>query len=202
MERVLVVPTNRLFQEGYFQGFKSAKDFKIDFVELMNNYSMFLFRKLAEKEPKFKQVIPYIVFKFHNEFFIFRRLGAGGEPRLHNRFSLGIGGHISSLDGSNKGAKVIHEAIRREFEEELYYAGSFAPQLVGFINDDSNEVGKVHFGMVFLVEGTSPHIKVRETSNLSGRLVTFEHLAKFEPQMESWSKIIYQHLKRMKEKVN
>ena len=55
----------------------------------------------------------------------------------------------------------------------------------------------INFGMVFLVDGTSPHIKVRETSNLSGRLMAFEHLAKFEPQMESWSKIIYQHLKKM-----
>jgi len=84
--------------------------------------------------------------------------------------------------------------MRREWDEEVEYAGHFQARLLGLINDDSAPVSKVHLGLVFLVDGDSPQIAIRETDKLEGELLTLDEMRIFYLGMESWSQIVYDHL--------
>jgi len=47
---------------------------------------------------------------------------------------------------------------------------------------------------VFLVEGDSPDIRIREIDKLAGELLTLEEMRFLYLQMESWSQIVYDRL--------
>jgi predicted NUDIX family phosphoesterase len=102
-----------------------------------------------------------------------------------------VGGHINPGD---QGSDPILDGMRREWEEEVVYSGRFEAHLLGLINDDSAPVSKVHLGVVFLVDGDSPHISIRETDKLSGELLTLDEMRIFYLGMESWSQIVYDKL--------
>lgn len=196
-ERVLVVDRDVLFSNGksYFQGFKSVDDF--NFLETIRENAHFILRKVTSDEQKIpaeddeskKQIIPYIVFKCDEKYFTYQRLRKGGEERLHDNFSIGIGGHINPIDDSND---IITDGMKREFYEEVEYLDDFEYSVIGFINDDKDSVGKVHFGIVFLVDAKSPDIKVRETDILEGSLKTLEEIDEIKDKLEGWSRIVFE----------
>ncbi len=190
----MVVPAKRLFSEKYLQGFGEASLFEID--EFVSKYGMFMLRSLAESDPNYKQIIPYIIFKHQQKLFLFKRLEKSGERRLQNMYSIGVGGHINPIDGNEKTENILTISLRRELREELHYTAKVNPRIIGYINDDANDVGRVHFGVVYLIEGSSPNVHARETDKIDGKLVDFNDLATYEPLMETWSKIVYGHLKK------
>ncbi|MFZ5764066.1 MAG: phosphoesterase [Thermodesulfobacteriota bacterium] len=112
----------------------------------------FLPRSVAEHDPDFKQLIPYQLFCWANRFFVYQRGGGVGEERLAGRFSLGIGGHINSVDAEEGvlTASAYHAALARERQEELVCAPGLTSRFLGWINDDSDPVGQVHLGAVHL----------------------------------------------------
>jgi predicted NUDIX family phosphoesterase len=52
----------------------------------------------------------------------------------------------------------------------------------------------VHLGVVFLVEGDTPDIRIRETEKLAGELLTLGEMRMYYLAMESWSQIVYDRL--------
>jgi predicted NUDIX family phosphoesterase len=84
--------------------------------------------------------------------------------------------------------------MRREWEEEVEYRGQFEAKLLGLMNDDSSPVSRVHLALVFLVDGDSPQIAIRETDKLSGELLSLAEMRIFYLEMESWSQIVYDRL--------
>jgi predicted NUDIX family phosphoesterase len=86
--------------------------------------------------------------------------------------------------------------LKREWEEEVIYDGSFEAKLIGLLNDESSPVSKVHLGVVFLVDGSSPNIAIRETDKLAGELLTLEEMRIYYLGMESWSQMVYDRLAR------
>ncbi len=152
----------------------------------------FMLREAAEDDPAFQQIIPYIVFRHRERYLLTKRLKASTERRLHHLYSLGVGGHVNPPD--NAQADPIADGLRREWQEEVQYAGSVAHRLLGLIKDDSTPVGRVHLGLVFLLEGEHPHIAIRETGKLVGTLLTLEEMRAYYLDMESWSQIIYDYL--------
>jgi len=66
--------------------------------------------------------------------------------------------------------------------------------LLGLLNDESAPVSKVHLGVVFLVDGDSPNIAIRETTKLAGELLTLEQMRIYYLEMESWSQMVYDRL--------
>ncbi|MBU1244653.1 NUDIX domain-containing protein [Myxococcota bacterium] len=159
----------------------------------------FLERPHAERDPEFKQVIPYTVLWRDDEVFVFERLTGGGEARLHNLLSIGVGGHIEPMETSGVGVAgrswdMIRAAALREIEEEVHVDSpeSLVLEYRGLINDESNEVGTVHTGVLFfarLPAGTT--VTVRETEVLAGH---FEPVQKLRAQngeaFETWSRHI------------
>src|SRR3989344_4938392 len=112
MENIFVVPAESLPK---FQGFMKANEYVINTIR-QNGF--FVERTKAENNSTIKQIIPYMTFVRNEKIFVMRRLEKGGEARLHNKHSIGIGGHINHED-----AKPLEDGLRREFFEEVNYMG-------------------------------------------------------------------------------
>lgn len=191
MEKILVVSRIKLFEDIFFEGFE--RENITYYLEIIKKYSIFMKRFLVESDPNYKQIIPYLLIKFKNKYFMFQRFPVGAEDRLFHKYSIGIGGHINEKD-VKKNKDLINSGLEREFDEELIYKKKLSYKIVGLINDDFDEVGKVHFGIVYLVEIKTPEIRVRENSNMEGGLVDKEDLLKYKYKMERWSQILIDNL--------
>ncbi|MEZ0329590.1 MAG: phosphoesterase [Dissulfuribacterales bacterium] len=115
----------------------------------------FVNREQAEVNDNLKQLIPYVIIRHQDRFFVYKREKRVKEGRLAGLKSIGIGGHIDREDAeSTADAHAIYEkAMRRELAEELKGAGQFSfPRFLGWINDESNAVGRVHLGAVHVLE--------------------------------------------------
>jgi predicted NUDIX family phosphoesterase len=192
-EQVLVFPASLL--DEYPLGFSSDINHYLDKIFERQN-TLYLDRKVAEADPSYKQIIPYCLFQYENidKLFVYQRTKKGGESRLHDNYSLGVGGHINP--GDDKAGKDWYlSAMRREIAEEVKITGSFTNSIKGVIYDDSNEVGKVHFGVVHLftlfdvVDMACKDVGLANGSFWSYNTI-FENLDKFE----SWSQLVFKNL--------
>jgi predicted NUDIX family phosphoesterase len=189
-EHVLVVARDDLFADGAWHGFV---DQQLDrYRQIFGERSFFMPRAEVEDDPSYQQIIPYVVFRHEDRYLLTRRLKASSEKRLRQLYSLGVGGHINPGDLDH--GDPVQDGLRREWEEEVEYEGHFQAQLLGLINDDSSPVSRVHLGVVFVVEGDSPEIRIRETDKLAGELLTLEEMRIYYLEMESWSQIVYDRL--------
>lgn len=190
-EDILVVKRSLLFGQNQFQGLLQAS--VDDYLRRITQYQEFLPRSIMEQDPTYKQIIPYLIFKHQNRYFLMQRRASASEQRLKNKFTLGIGGHVRKEDLTNKSS--IFEWAEREFHEEIHYTGSFSISTLGLLNDDSNEVGKVHVGLVLLLEGNSSNIAIKSELK-QGNLVTLEECCVNYDHLESWSQIVVDYLRK------
>jgi predicted NUDIX family phosphoesterase len=190
-EKVLCVRREDLFPEGAaWHGFVSDGLERVQ--RLVREGSFFMPRTEVEEAPEYQQIIPYVVFRHRDRYLLTRRLKASSERRLRQLYSLGVGGHINPEDVQN--GDPVSDGMRREWEEEVAYAGAFEARLLGLIKEESAPVGRVHVGLVFLIDGDSPDISIRETDKLSGELLTLDEMRIYYLEMESWSQIVYDQL--------
>ncbi len=154
VEHVLVIPTSIFHEIGHFQGFCGDVDRYLDVV-LDPQHASYRPRHEMEQDPSYKQLIPYCIFRCNGEVFFYQRGTAQGEARLHAKRSVGVGGHVSTLD-LNREASPYIEGMRREIEEEVDLETGWIETCVGLINDDETEVGKVHLGIVMFSTWTIP----------------------------------------------
>jgi predicted NUDIX family phosphoesterase len=189
-EQVLVVKREDIFPDGAWHGFVSDRLERHQAV--IREHHFFMARAKVEDDPNYQQIIPYVVFRHGDLYFLTHRLRASSEKRLRKQYSLGVGGHINP--GDLDAGDPIQDGLKREWEEEVIYEGSFDAKLIGLLNDDSSPVSKVHLGVVFLVDGDTPHIAIRETDKLAGELLTLEQMRIYYLGMESWSQMVYDRL--------
>lgn len=183
-EKVMVVSREDIFKAGIWQGLKTDGIEK--YTRLIFQNHKFMKRGDVEDNPSWQQIIPYIVFQQGDKTFLMHRKSGHTDKRLANNFSIGIGGHINESDIA--GANIISWA-QREFAEEVNYNSKFKAKFLGVLNDDTNDVGLVHVGLVIKVEGDGTPITVRD-EHKSGVLVNKDDLLKKYKQMEHWSQII------------
>tara|TARA_B110000495_G_scaffold203524_1_gene227676 strand:+ start:214 stop:825 length:612 start_codon:yes stop_codon:yes gene_type:complete len=195
-EQVMVVKTQLFHDCGYFQGFCSETERYLEtLLEPVN--TQYLPRGDMEDDPSFKQLIPYCIFQFvddagENHIFQYTRGKGGGEARLRAKKSVGIGGHISTLDAHD--ASPYHLGMQRELEEEIVIDTEFTQSLVGLINDDENEVGKVHLGIVHLFVVQKPQISANEADISDARFLPVSEMMADLDTYETWSKICLESL--------
>ena len=193
-EDVLVVPRDILFAGGEWNGFR---DDRLDeLVERVRSSYRFRSRREVEDDPAMPQVIPYVVFRHEDRYFLTHRLRRSSERRLRHLYSLGVGGHINPEDVANA-TDPIDAGMRREWEEEVVYDGHFQTHLLGAINDQTTPVGRVHVGLIYLVDGDRPHISIREVDKLAGALLQLDAMRSYYLDMESWSQLIFDYLTRV-----
>jgi predicted NUDIX family phosphoesterase len=191
-EEVLVVPRAEIFPDGAWHGF-IHEDLE-RYLGIISERRQFRPRGEVEEDPDFQQIIPYLVFRNSDRYFLTRRLKQSTEKRLRHLYSLGVGGHINRVDVADEAADPVEEGLRREFEEEVVYEGDWSHRLIGLINDDSNDVSRVHLALVYEVTGGHSEISIRETGKLEGELLRLEEMKIYYLDMESWSQLIYDHL--------
>jgi predicted NUDIX family phosphoesterase len=195
-ERVLAVPRPAI-ERHLRQGFLDSDSAEL--MEALSESSVFLDRPQAEEDPSHKQVIPYIVVTHKRRFLVYRRTKKQGESRLHDKFSLGFGGHINDIDGSRAtGTNVILAAMVRELNEEVFIPAPRQLSVVGFINDDSNAVGKVHLGVAFIVETGNERFEVNEPDKIEAKWRDAAEIEGIYPQLETWSQLLWSQFIRPK----
>ncbi len=186
-EEILVVPRADLFWQGPFRGVTSEG--LDEYLARVRRFGVFRRRGDVEEDPALKQIIPYLIVRTGDRYMLFRRTRAGGESRLHNLYSIGVGGHIAKGDVNGAG-DLVAAGLRRELEEELTVTGEWSARLIGVLNDDDNAVGQVHFGLVHLVDVSSGEVAIRETDQLTGRLASLDEVRTAYAQMETWSQLV------------
>jgi predicted NUDIX family phosphoesterase len=189
-EKVLVFPRSLFEQLGVFQGFHpDVARYLPAILEPKNN--SFMARAQAETNPAFKQIIPYVVITDGKSVLHYVRGKKGGEQRLVAKGSVGIGGHINDEDHSlfSLGLQAFQEAVKREVCEELAIQGEFNARPVGLINDDSTEVGQVHFGVVHVFFCRPEDVKKKEQVITQMEFVPIAELKARREQMETWSQL-------------
>lgn len=192
VERVLVLPRDRVPGGCDFSGIRTADDAGLaELRAAVLAHGSFMDRPLAEESRAFKQLIPYVVVRDGRRTFLMERTDAGGDPRLHRKASVGVGGHLNPVDD---GTDPITAGLRREWAEELVADWDPDFRLVGLLNDDSNPVGSVHLGVVFTVEAAGRPVDVRERDKLSGRFATASEVHAARDQLEMWSRLAGGHL--------
>lgn len=148
----------------------------------------FLPRGQVEDDPSLKQIIPYLLLRDGPRIFLMKRTKAGGDERLHDRYTIGIGGHVNPGDADVLGG------LSREWREEI--AADFVPEFtpLGLLNDDSNPVGAVHLGLVYVADAAGRPVAIRETHKLSGSFVEMNLVADVADKLETWSALLFDFL--------
>jgi predicted NUDIX family phosphoesterase len=193
-ERILVVKREYLFSPdqpvGFYQGVVRQNISRYE--ALIRRHAEFLPRGLMENDETYRQIIPYLVFTNQDRLFLMQRSAQANEARLANKYSIGIGGHVREQDLRDGD---IAAWGKREFAEEINYKGRLSMTPIGVLNDDSNAVGRVHTGIVYLLHGDSDEISVK-TELQSGKLMTCEQCEEYYDQMENWSQLMFDALKQ------
>ena len=209
-EQILVVPVAELFagrdsgdNEFKFQGVQDDP-YAVSVIHSNIERNLKVMRRGNSNDPTpkennaeinvdYKQPIPYAVLKRGSEIFVYERLSGGGEARLHNQLSIGVGGHMNPTPkpGFNDS---LYLNLGRELIEELKFSESLELdfEIFGLINDDSEEVSKVHIGVLTVLDvPETMEITVRETKELLGYWVPIEGLKtdKIYDRLEGWSKL-------------
>jgi predicted NUDIX family phosphoesterase len=186
VERVLVVPRDVVPDRAGWYGLRTAGI--MEFLAVVREHGRHEPRAAMEVDPSFKQIIPYLILRDGGRYFLMRRTRAGGDARLHDRWSIGVGGHVDPGDDGLAGG------LRREWHEELVadFEPTFTPYAL--LNDDSTEVGAVHLGVVVLAEADGRQVSVRETDKLSGAFAAPDTVAAGAEHLETWSRIVFDAL--------
>ncbi|AID42557.1 NUDIX domain-containing protein [Staphylococcus xylosus] len=198
-EMITVVPRKILFndEENKFNGFLDKNTVKGQ--EIFDTLSKFEVKRRGdmEEDPTFKQLISYCILENENdELLVYERLSGGGEARLHGQSSIGVGGHMNDVKGAESINEVLRVNAQRELEEEVGLSESKSQNLayIGFINDDTNEVGEVHLGVVFKIHVNSNDVEAMETDTLRIKWVDQSKIEDYD-EFETWSALILQAIK-------
>ncbi|MEA2538002.1 MAG: hypothetical protein QOF11_2236 [Chloroflexota bacterium] len=186
-ELVYVVPREVVIPGPH--GWLGIRSFAEEAVlETIASAGRFAPRPDMEGDPAFKQIIPYLVLRDGQRWFLMQRTRGGADSRLHDRWSIGVGGHLNPGDAGVAGG------LAREWREEL--KAEFAPdfRFVGLLNDDTTEVGRVHLGVVFEADAVGRPVTVRETDKLRGGFASSEEIRTVRDQLETWSRIAFDEL--------
>ncbi len=192
-ERVLVVPTEVFHRLGYFQGFTPNVERYLDDL-FCPEHTSYQERDQVEDDPSLKQLIPYCIFRYaadgEEQIFQYTRGVGQGEQRLHAKRSVGVGGHISTIDAeTDSDLRPYEEGMRRELHEEVVIETSYRERCIGLINDDETSVGRVHLGVVHLFDVDRPAVAPREDDILDAGFQPVSTLLADLNRFETWSQI-------------
>ena len=198
-EQIIVVSRELLFdnEKNAFNGFLSKND--VQGEEIFNTFKNYEVKRRGdmEEDPSYKQLISYCLLENENdEILVYQRLSGGGEERLHGQCSVGAGGHMNNVVGADSINEVLRVNAQRELNEEVGLSEDRSQNMeyIGFINDDTNAVGKVHIGVVFKIKVKSSDVEVRETDTLKINWISQDEINDLN-HFESWSALILKDLK-------
>ena len=185
-EQVMVVERVNLARYLVERGL--VRDNLDEILDVITGSYFFLDRPTAEVSPQYKQIIPYVVIRHGDSLYLLQRTQKQTEARLHDKLSIGVGGHI------NPDTPDLLDGLHKELEEEVHVAGDYDLTFMGILNDDTTEVGSVHLGAVFVLDAHDANVTVRETDKMVGRWAGPSELERVRAGFETWSEIVYASL--------
>jgi len=197
-ENVLVIRRALFDQLGSFHGLNFEPRKYLDAI-LSRGNNFFLSRAQAEKDPSHKQIIPYVLLTHGGKVLFYVRGKKAGEQRLVAKGSIGIGGHMNESDESlfALDEAAYRAGVEREVAEEIVISTQFEDCIVALLNDDSNEVGQVHLGIVHVFELAEPKVEKHEAMITSLSFLAKEELLTRRDSLETWSQICLDSLDRL-----
>ena len=197
-ENVLVIRRALFDQLGSFHGLSFGPQKYLDAI-LSRGNNFFLSRAQAEKDPGHKQIIPYVLITHGGKVLFYVRGKKAGEQRLVAKGSIGIGGHMNENDESlfALDEAAYRAGVEREVGEEIFINTKFEDCIVALLNDDSNEVGQVHLGIVHVFKLAEPKVEKREAMITSLSFLTKEELLTRRESLETWSQICLDSLDKL-----
>ncbi len=196
IEQVLVVKADWIHSLHQTRGFLT--EIHPDFFRDLKKEAFFIDRPTAEGDPGFRQVIPYVLVCNNGMYLTVMRHKTQGEQRLHNKMSFGIGGHINPVDGDED--DILNAAMKRELSEELQVddpPGWDELEPLGLICDDTDEVSRVHLGIVLRWD-ISSRVDIRETDKMHGEYLAPAAIGAARDRLENWSRLVYDGLISLK----
>lgn len=192
-EQILVIPADLIESIGPLEGFETDVDRFLKPI-LASNRLSYRPRGEMESDPSFKQLIPYVVMQWTDpadgllKVFTYTRGGGGGETRLHAKRSIGVGGHISQEDAQGD-EDPYTTGMRRELDEEVTIGAPYVDHREGLLYDPSNDVGKVHLGVVHRFVLERPEVTSNEPELAEGEFLTIDQLHQQYDRLETWSQL-------------
>ncbi len=200
-EHVLVIERKILENVGMFEGlvFDVERYLREIFVQ---GVPRFINRSQAEENPGYKQIIPYVLMSCDGKYLSYVRGTRAGEGRLTGLRSIGIGGHINPADNEvplfdTDFREMYLTAVEREVAEEVSVETNHTDRIVALLNDDSNEVGSVHLGIVHHWILEAPEVRKREQMITQMAFMKPAELQDVRDTMETWSQLCLSGLDKM-----
>ncbi len=203
-EQVLVVERKVFDELGAFRGLQFDVERYLDRL-FAPGALRFMARPLAEKDPSHKQLIPYVLITCEGRYLTYVRGKRAGETRLVGNRSIGIGGHINPADDATPLFRsdfrdAYRSAVEREVGEEVCVEAGHTDRIVALLNDDSNEVGQVHLGVVHCWVLDAPKVSRREQMITQMEFMSIDELRAVRDQMETWSQLCLDGLDQIRAK--
>ena len=192
-ELVFAFPTDELWKLMTYKKKGLIRENSEVLKKIVHN-GLFLRRRELEEDPSFKQIIPYGIITDKDLFYLFKRTSGQTEKRLHNKFSLGVGGHMNPDDSMESKEQYLIDELKRElFEEVKLLNGCLIEDIefIGFINDDTIPVGRVHIGLLYNIHVSNKEVYINETDKMTAGWIDKSNLAEFYGGMETWTKIAF-----------
>ncbi len=199
-EKVLVVERRVFEEEGVFQGIMPDVDRYLRKL-FVPGAARFIPRSQAEEDPTYKQLIPYVIMSYGGKYLNYVRGRRAGETRLVGLRSIGVGGHINPADdmplfGANFYDAYLN-AVEREVAEEVCVEANYTDRVVALLNDDSNEVGSVHLGIVHYWILDSSKVSKREQMITQMSFMSLAELQEVRDSLETWSSLCLDSITEM-----
>jgi predicted NUDIX family phosphoesterase len=200
-EQVLVIERKVLEQIGLFNGLVFVLQRYLDKI-FATGVPRFISRSIAEKDPSYKQLIPYVIMNCGDKYLTYVRGKRAGEARLVAKRSIGIGGHINPGDNEvplfdTNFRKMYELAVEREVAEEVSVEANHTDRIVALLNDDSTDVGTVHLGIVHYWILDAPKVNRREQMITQLSFMTLADLHRLRDSMETWSQLCLDGLSKI-----
>ena len=169
-------------------------------MKAIKKHGYFDYRYNAEIDYSAKQVIPYVVLKCGDKYFVTKRLQ--GDSRLIGDMSIAVGGHVNPCDLVDETSldypkNVVDACMVRELFEEttINFTNVCGKEYITTFVDKSADVSKVHVCLLIVVELKNEDIKIRETDKLEGVWLNQQEVMESFDKFENWSQIAIDLLK-------
>ena len=194
-ELIFAIPTEKLWK---LLAYTEQGLIKANIDALIRIVQQGLFRKRGdlEADPSFKQIIPYAIISNNESFYLFKRTSGQKENRLHNKLTLGVGGHMNPGNSEKSAEQYLINELKREFFEEVkpFNACSIENiEFIGFINDDTVSVGRVHIGLLYNITVSNQDLIVNETDKMTAEWIDKPGLYRMYEELETWTQIAFEN---------
>ena len=194
-ELVFAIPTDDLWKLLTYNEKGLIKE-NSEVLKRIIQYGLFRKRSELEEDPSFKQIIPYAIISNKESFYLFKRTSQQTEKRLHNKFSLGVGGHMNPGNTKESKEQYLIDELKRELFEEVKLLNACLIEdieFIGFINDDTIPVGRVHIGLLYNIHVSNKDVVINETDKMTADWIDKPDLVEFYKGMETWTRITFDY---------